>query len=265
VNIASLHNGVRLDGCTCKKAHQQRTAIVCEPAETFQPSGQEPIVQKFGNIDVVRDDLLPGGSKSRFLSRLMELPYKQFVYASPTYGGAQIALAKACASAEKTAIIISPDREELHARTDDARREGALVFQQPGTMEELDAVAANYAEINNAYHVPLGCHSPLATQAITDAASQVKAEFGVYDEVWCVAGSGTVIKALQQSGLGKEYHAVAVGDLPELQGVHVVKSPLDVEAEATDKPPFPSCPTYDAKAWAFVKDRPGKVLFWNVM
>lgn len=263
MNIVGAHNTLPPVG---PAVVQRRSTLQCdEPADSWQPASEDPILQKFGNIDVVRDDLLPGGSKSRFLRKLMELPYTQFVYASPTYGGAQVALAMACKEAGKTAVIISPDREELHARTDDARREGALVFQQPGSLEELDEVAAHYAKVNKAFHVPLGCHSPLASHAITEAAERVKADNGVYDEVWCVAGSGTVIQALQASGLGKEYHAVAIGEAPELPGVQVVQSPLDEEAEATEKPPFPSCPTYDAKAWEFVKDRPGKVLFWNVM
>ena len=32
-----------------------------------------------------------------------------------------------------------------------------------------------------------------------------------------------------------------------------------------DKPPFPSAPTYDAKAWKFIKEHASRgALFWNV-
>ena len=48
-------------------------------------------------IVVIRDDLLCGGTKSRvaypFIENLVSKGYKEFVYVSPWYGGAQIALA----------------------------------------------------------------------------------------------------------------------------------------------------------------------------
>jgi hypothetical protein len=41
--------------------------------------------------------------------------------------------------------------------------------------------------------------------------------------------------------------------------------PFDKSVKSEDAPPFPSVPTYDAKAWKFIKQyaKPG-ALFWNV-
>ena len=45
------------------------------------PWQQEPIVEKFGSVSVLRDDLIEGGSKVRFLPNLLKNS-KEIVYAS---------------------------------------------------------------------------------------------------------------------------------------------------------------------------------------
>lgn len=51
-----------------------------------------PVIERFGKILVVRDDLVPGGTKARVLPDLLR-GGQEYVYASPAYGYAQIALA----------------------------------------------------------------------------------------------------------------------------------------------------------------------------
>jgi hypothetical protein len=57
-----------------------------------------------------------------------------------------------------------------------------------------------------------------------------------------------------------------VGPLREAAGGSIYAYPLPFGREAKAKPPFPSDPHYDAKAWeiAMARNGAGRVLFWNV-
>ena len=56
---------------------------------------------------------------------------------------------------------------------------------------------------------------------------------------------------------------IAASVMFHLSGVDKKKFMQEVKEE--DKPPFPSVPTYDAKAWAIMKKYAKKgALFWNV-
>lgn len=52
------------------------------------------IEQHFG-VNVLRDDLLPGGTKSILMPSIIG-DSLEYVYASPVYGGFQIALSEYC-------------------------------------------------------------------------------------------------------------------------------------------------------------------------
>ena len=64
-----------------------------------------PIIKDHYGIKVVRDDLLPGGTKSILLASIDNPAINEFVYASPVYGGFQIAISIYCKSVNKKATI----------------------------------------------------------------------------------------------------------------------------------------------------------------
>lgn len=74
-------------------------------------------IEKYNNIYVLRDDLLMGGTKSVLLSSLNEPNITEYVYASPVYGGFQIALSMYCKSVNKTATIFCAKRNKKHSNT----------------------------------------------------------------------------------------------------------------------------------------------------
>jgi hypothetical protein len=107
---------------------------------------------------------------------------------------------------------------------------------------------------------------PGASEAIAAAARMIDIS---PDEVWCAGGSGVLARGLAQAWPGARLHVVAVGralTAPEASGgaIHAYPSPFGREAKG--KPPFPSDPHYDAKAWetATARQGAGRVLFWNV-
>ena len=71
-----------------------------------------PVIEKIDNIIVVRDDFLEGGTKMRFiLPYLQKRNEKEFVYASPAFGYAQVALSACCKLLGKKAVIFTAKRK----------------------------------------------------------------------------------------------------------------------------------------------------------
>lgn len=238
---------------------------------TFPP----PIVEVHERVFVVREDAMPGGTKRRFVDPFVAKlapRYAEFVYATTAYGGAQIALAHACAQAKRRAVVFVAKRDELHARTLEAKLAGAAVIEVPmGFLSNVQAKARAYCALHpRSYLMPFGFDSPEARSAIAAAARDVRARFGAFGEVWCAAGSGTLIRALRDADLGARYVGIAVGrnhaNEPPLIAFIRHKQPFGDDAKAP--PPFASCSNYDAKVWVYVRERARRgvrALFWNVM
>lgn len=222
----------------------------------------DPVIEEIEGIMVVRDDLIPGGSKVRAIDALMN-GASEYVYASPASGYAQIALAIGCAERDRQATIFTAKRNELHKRTMQAKHAGAKIVQVPhGYLSNVQAKARAYAELTGACLLPFGFDS----DAIRNALASVARNLGIRpSEVWTVAGSGTLSRALQAAWPDASFYAIRIGSQPDVGSAGLYKAPERFEADATEPPPFPSCSNYDAKAWRFIKQHasPGAV-FWNV-
>lgn len=221
-----------------------------------------PVIIEHDGILVVRDDLQLGGTKARVVGRFLQ-GADEFVYASPVYGYAQIALAHTCAQSGKQATIFVAKRNQLHPRTVEAKRAGARIVQIPhGYLSNVQAKARAYAEAVNARLLPFGLDFPEMLLALAEVARSLSV---VPAEVWTVAGSGTLSRALQLAWPKARFFAVQVGATPNAGAATVLKAPESFEGDAKMRPPFPSCSNYDAKAWRFIRQqaRPG-ALFWNV-
>lgn len=223
---------------------------------------QAPILEQHGKVLVLRDDLLPGGTKSRIIPHLLQ-GAAEFVYASPAYGYAQIALAISCQAMGLRATIFTAKRNELHARTKEAKDAGARIVMVPhGYLSNVQAKAKAYAEKVNAKLLPFGLDCPEMTAGIWALAKALPVK---PKEVWTVAGSGTLSRALQAAWPQAVFYAVRVGAASDFGCATVFDAPERFEQDAKVKPPFPSCSNYDAKAWRFIqaKASPG-AFFWNV-
>lgn len=227
-------------------------------------------VQKHQGIYVVRDDLLIGGTKSRYLTPLFD-QYDEIVYATPAHGGAQVALAYGAYKKGKKATLFVAERKEKHQRTQKAASFGAkIVSVKAGYLNVLQSRAKAYAKSVGAYYLAFGGDSPETIETIGQAAREVNDNYGDFDQVWCASGSGVLTRGLQAGIPNAEFFAVQVGRelTEEARGIaQVLAYPMKFEDELHKiVPPFPSCPNYDRKAWHFCKKySKGKVLFWNVM
>ena len=102
-----------------------------------------------------------------------------------------------------------------------------------------------------------------ALQAITGAAVATGLQPA---EVWSVAGSGVLTRALQRAWPQARFVAVVVGrEGCDTGRARRIVHPLPFERPARVLPPFPSAMGYDAKAWEYLRAEAGPgALFWNV-
>ena len=219
-------------------------------------------IDTVGSVLVLRDDLYPGGTKARVLPRMLAVG-TEYVYASPAYGYAQIALAHAARAVGALATVFVAKRATMHPRTEEARRAGAKVVQVPtGYLSNVQSKARGYCELTGATFMPFGFDSEDFLAALEGVVREAPAH---PPEVWSVAGSGVLSRAMQRVWTDVPFHAVQIGQPPNVAAARLWLSPLPFERDATEPPPFPSCSNYDAKAWAFILRHaaPG-ALFWNV-
>ena len=223
-----------------------------------------PVVRDHGRFRVVRDDMLPGGSKMRYMLPLIEkIAAHEIVYASPAVGYAQIALAHVCAMLGKRAVVFVAKRKTPHPRTLAAKAAGALVYQVPcGYMTVVASRARLFCAERGAHLVPFGVDVP---EALEHFAAAARATGEKPSEVWACSGSGALIRGLQIAWPDAKFNAVRVGAAPKVGGARVWVAPEKYEQTARQPPPFPSCDNYDAKVWQFAKKHAADgALIWNV-
>jgi hypothetical protein len=222
----------------------------------------DPIIIEHEGILVVRDDVLSGGTKRRAIHALFN-QNTEYVYPSPVYGYAQVALAYAARDYGKRATIFCAKRKVHHPLTIEAEEVGAKIIEVPhGYLNVVKYRARDYCGQTGATLLPFGLDDPRFILALADVARALPV---VPKEVWSIVGSGVLSRALQLAWPDATFYGVRVGAEPDAGHAIVYTAPELYEHDARELPPFPSCKNYDAKAWRFIKRHatPG-ALFWNV-
>ena len=223
----------------------------------------DPVIDQHNGIYVVREDLIPGGTKRRAIASLFTDNQHEYVYPSPVWGYAQVALAHAAQDHDKHATIFCAAHAVRKPLTLEAARLGAGIHEQrPGYMSVVRARAREYCHREGAQLLPFGLDDPRFIEALAAVARALPI---VPAEVWSVAGSGVLTRALQMAWPDAAVHAVRIGAEPNAGRATVYEAPERYEDNARTPPPFPSCGNYDAKAWQFIlKHASPGALFWNL-
>ena len=244
--------------------------------DDWQDPWPDPIIEQYNGVYILRDDLIEYGSKVRFLDYFVKsLPsnIKEIVYCSPATGYAQISLPVVCKRYGKKAIIFSAERDvnKLHDYQKRGISEGAeYKWIRYGRLSVTTAHSKNYINKNPHERIalPLGLEHPTVLSSIIKVAREcIKFK---PSEIWTVVGSGTINRGLQLAFPDVPVHAVQVGHKlteRELGRAKLWVSPykFNIPVKQEDAPPFPSAPTYDAKAWSFIKEHSKpQSLFWNI-
>lgn len=234
-------------------------------------ANDEPVLERRGRFTIVRDDLLEGGSKTRFLPYLIE-GAEEVVFGGPFCGGAPWALSVLCRDTGKRCTLFYAARRDLHWRQQSAIANGAkLHFVSPGYMTNIQKKARDYAQAAGALFLPLGFDVPAAERPFIAEMERVRRRVGEPDQVWCATGSGMLARCLAQAFPNSEVHGVCVGlaSRHDAQSYpkNVLLRPCPYKFEQMTKAhcPFPSDRNYDRKAWEqCVEHSRGNVLMWNV-
>ena len=214
-------------------------------------------------MHIHRDDLLEGGTKRRALRLMLSGVSTQDVfYAGTVMGHGALALAHACREHGKNARIhICGD--EGHPMIRKLFDAGAVVYMQPpmttGALYELALSDAQQGGIA----FPPGFDMPEFEEALVAACRDI--ELPPFSEIWTVAGTGTLTRALQKAWPGKPFKTVRVVKTPcDLGGAEVFVAPEKYHQPAKSPPPYASCPYTDAKLWQFAEHRAAPdALIWN--
>ena len=221
-----------------------------------------------------------GGSKRRFVDRMIREEIaegaEEFVYGGcPANGYAQLSLTLQSKAYGKKAVFFMAKRslDNLHPYQKQALEYGADIRWVPnGMLQVTKARAREYANEDPKKRIllPLGLEHPKVLEDIRELAKDIEIEYNInISEIWSVGSSGTLTRGLQMAFPNKDVNVVSVGHKMK-EGVgraklYLSKYKFTQEVKEEDKPPFPSVPTYDAKAWPVMREYAKKgSLFWNV-
>ena len=216
------------------------------------------VIRQEDGFNILRDDLVVGGTKRRGLYLLLRgLNAETVFYAGTVMGHGALALAHAGRDANKNVNIVlsAKETDPYVLKLQDA---GANVhLSKPLPIETLHAQAIEMAE--GAPVFPPG----FATPEFAGSLSGVVAALDVspYPEIWVASVTGTLARALK-----KTFPKTMV------RTVSVVKNGAPCDFTAAEKyhqpakapPPYPSCVYTDAKIWRFAKKHAASgALIWN--
>jgi hypothetical protein len=239
-------------------------------------------IEKHSGIFVLRDDLLPGGTKSVLIKSIVDneaCEIDEFVYASPVYGGFQIALAAYCEAHGKKTTIFCAKRNKKHINTLKCIGLGANVVEVPyGYLTVVEKRARDYCLTRpNTKKIVFGAKDERNIQILSERAAQVFAQIGTpLDQIWCAIGSGTLVTSIARSVLKDttKVYGVQVGaefTPPPHLGINVIKYEKRFEQPSKYSASFPSMENYDLKAFEKCVqntrekvEKGGQILFWNV-
>lgn len=244
--------------------------------DDWEDPNPEPVIEKYGNKFVVRDDLLEYGSKIRFVDKFIrDTPHDEIVFgSSPATGYAQISLPAVSQLYGKKTVLFMAKRnpENYHEYQKRGMALGAdYRWVNMGMLSVTQSRARKYVEENPKKRVqfPIGLEHPTVIASIIKVARKY-IDVTKISEIWSVGSSGTLNRGLQLAFPDMPINVVSVGHTMSKREIGRAvyfrsEYAFDKPVKESELPPFPSAPTYDAKAWKFVEEfgKPN-ALFWNV-
>lgn len=227
-------------------------------------------IKNYNGICVLRDDKLTGGTKSILMPSIVEKG-KEYVYASPVYGGFQIALSAYCQKHGNKVTIFCAKRKDIHENTLKCIEYGANVVQVPyGYLSVCEKRARDYCETTGAIKLVFGANSQENKILIGNRMREVIKRMGREPkEIWCAIGSGTLVESILMATENAKIYGVQVGAEYESKNprLTVMKYHKSFDKKSTYKAPFPSMKNYDLKAWEYCEkfNHKNDVFFWNVL
>jgi hypothetical protein len=241
---------------------------------------------KNGPLVVVRDDLLPGGTKQRacapYLTQMAQLGHKEFIYASPFSGYAQVALSYVCQKLKLKCTLVCETQSEsrFHPYSLLSQQYGARLIKA-SDLTSAEARAQELVLNESILKIPLGFDSD-------DFRFHLKEEIHLkwkkfestlntkVKNLWLPLGSGTLAKTFSEILPNHitincvNVHVLKNKDqriqkLKKNSRINIYEAPMKFHERANMIPAIPSNEFYDAKLWSFINQygQAGDV-WWNV-
>jgi hypothetical protein len=278
-----------------KKTHAFIKYIFTQPApfpakpimanSLYNPLNPPVIIQEIENFNVIRDDLLPGGTKQRaiipFLKEKLREGFTEIAYAGPAQGVAQAALGTAAKILNFSAhMFFSGRRGPISHFTEEI---GVHMHPIAGPLKECQETAIKWAAADKKrFLLPFGLRDENFQNMLVAA---LKQSFPILPEnfsgrsenisqgiahMWVVGGSAVLLNCLYSVFPTTFFHVIQVGRAITMDMIDPARTQIFVHPEkfnmpANLMPPYNSVDNYDAKVWFYAKKygRPGDFI-WNV-
>lgn len=217
-------------------------------------------------LHVIRDDIIFGGTKVRGCVDFFRYSdYDEFIYASPTNGLAQVALAQSAYLTRKKIVLFVKKNKYLTNQTKNALQftdNVTIYFIENANMKILFQHALEYHQHHQktSYLLRLGFSNKLYTtylQKNINLSIPHSLKDNPPKRLWCVAGSATLLNVLYKVFPKTHFCVVQVGKTIWDDQIEKDRTTLYISDEnfydnASIQPPFPTVKSYDAKLWTFV-------------
>jgi hypothetical protein len=247
------------------------------------------------DMTLVDESHLFGGSKQRALIRMIPgIDQRELVYAGPSTGYAQVALAYCCMLTGKKATVftdMSPG-ELVNGGSDEVDGGGIVgaslvrIAQQLGAnviffnpKERIDTKRLPYIQKQAEHYVtqepsrrhllPFGLKNDEAMKLYLEAFAPLKAIISSPKRIWVVGGSAMIANTLGHTFPEAKIMIIQVGKTiwpDQLEGINhqLFISPLAFRDDIKEVPPYDTLLNYDGKLWPFVLEHgePGDYV-WN--
>ena len=239
-------------------------------------------------INVIRDDLIPAGSKQRAMIPYFQTSkYKEFVYVSPYTGAAQISLAYSARVTNKKATIFMYKKRPQNPLTKKAlklaennKKHLNIIEINNGSMKYLEKLANKYVERikkekGEDYITKIGLgfsdeeYKNIFVKKLKEAVPKSLKDKPP-NRIWVPSGSSIILNALYKVFPASYFLAVRTGKTiwPDMYNQNNTKLYETTEFfydRAKIQPPYPTTSAYDAKAWKFVlEDGEDGDYIWNI-
>ena len=211
-------------------------------------------------VNVIRDDLILGGTKSRacvkYLSQYPNI--EEFIYVGPSSGFSQLAITLAAKLLFKKVTLFVHNTSKI---TDKCKELGANIIYVDNLVNG-QFLAQIYCK-QTMMIIPFGLDSEEFNEVLFQELSQ-EINF-IPTRVWLTVGSGTLLKVLARIWpntefmpvkVGKDYCKEQFGETWNRMGQEsrkvLLTAPESFYQQAKILPPYPSVSNYDAKIWQFV-------------
>lgn len=223
--------------------------------EIKHPSGYD--------MTLIDESHLIGGSKQRALiGYIADIKQEELVYAGPSTGYAQIAIAYCALLSGKTARIFI-DQAYINPLSAMARTLGATIvpFNSRDSGSSRLKIIQKQAEIyvdhdcDRAHLLPFGMDHPDVKKLYEIAFEPLRSYKP--KRIWVVAGSGMIFSTLSRIWPDAEFMIVQVGKTVWPDQLVGIKHQLFVSTYAfseriSETPPYNTLMNYDAKVWPFI-------------